>query len=123
MKKFLMVMAFLGALSHARGEEAALPEGFKELVPIYPGATVAFSVKSEEVTQVHLKSDAKAQDIVDFYRRAMKDKGWREGAHMAIHEGVTAAFVRGTLSLGVTALKPAGEKSHVTLCLTKGAGP
>lgn len=115
-----LVLFMAAALVNAWCAEVKLPGAFKGVVPVYPGAKVAASVGTDEGGQVHLESAAKVREVVEFYRKAMKERGWSEGAVMDIPEGTTAAFVKGGLSLGVTALAHGDGKTYVTLCLTKG---
>lgn len=119
MKCVLLLVAPIVFLSTALGADVAVPDSFTALVPLYPGAKVVIAVGTGNGTQVHLTSDSKAQEIVDFYRKAMTQKGWSEGAVVAVPDGVTAAFIKGDLALGIIALRPAGDKAYVTLSLTK----
>jgi hypothetical protein len=115
-----MVLALLAAAAVVNAADVSLPEAFKGVVPLYPGATIAASVVMDGGGQVHLECGAKVREIMEFYRKAMKKRGWSEGAVVDIPEGATAAFIKEGLSLGVTALTHGDGKTHVTLCLARG---
>jgi len=108
------------ALVNAQGTDVALPGAFKGVVPLYPGAKVAASLEMDGGGQAHLECEAKFREVIKFYRKAMNERGWSEGAVMDVPEGATAVFVKEQLSLGVTALTHGDGKTFVTLCLTKG---
>lgn len=108
------------AVVNAWCAEVSLPGAFKGVAPVYPGAKVAASVGTDGGGQVHLESGARVGEIMEFYRKAMRERGWSEGAVMDLPEGATAAFVKDGLSLGVTALTHGDGKTYVTLCLTRG---
>jgi hypothetical protein len=113
------MLVLMGMPSAIGGEEISLPESFKGVVPIYPGAAVALSMKTGEGTQVQLETGAKVQEVIEFYRKAMKDRGWGEQAYMTSAEGGTAGFKKDGQVFSVTVIAPPGEKSRVVLILAK----
>lgn len=119
MKMSLMLCAGLVACACSAmwAGEVEVPESFKGTVPLYPGATVVLSMKADEGTQVHLECPGKAKKVGDFYRKAMKEKGWIEGAFMEIPDGIIAAFQKGNQTLSVTAMQSENGKAKVTLAL------
>jgi putative DNA modification/repair radical SAM protein len=55
--------------------EAELPEGLKGIVPEYPGSSVKLIIMAEEGARVHLETDAEPDVAIDFYKKAMAEKG------------------------------------------------
>ncbi len=102
-----------------RAGEVEVPESFRKAAPLYPGSTVALSMKTGDGTQVHLECQGKAKEVVEFYRKEMKERGWTESAVMEIPNGNIAAFQKDGGSLAVTALQGEGGKTSFTLTLTK----
>ena len=120
MKKILMAAVLAAVLSCAWSEEPALPDSFKGVVPVFSGARIVLSADTGEGMQVLLRSNGTVLEIIEFYRKAMRENGWIESAQVAVPDGRTVAFQKGGRSLAVTALKPAGEEAHATLFLTRG---
>jgi len=121
MRNVLLFLVSVALASSALGEGIVVSDSFKSVVPLYPGAKVVLSMKMEEGEQVHLESDAKSSDILDYYRKAMKEKGWSTQMDMALPEGGTIVFTRGKdkESLNVMATASSDKKIRVVLVLVQ----
>ena len=96
-----------------------LPQSIKGVVPVYPGAKVMFAAESGDGSQAVLETADALKAVMDYYRKAMKDKGWSVSAEMAHGTGAMIEFTKGKQALQVTADGPSGKKTTVALNLTK----
>ena len=98
----------------------ALPEGFPKDVPVYAGAKVTTSMKSEDITTVVLTTTDPAKKVMDFYGEKLKANGWDIKTTMNTEEGGMVMATKGkstctvyigrgdkqtTISLGVAVTK------------------
>ena len=81
----------------------ALPEGFPKDVPIYTGAKVTTSAKTNEMTTVVLTTADPVTKVADFYGEKLKANGWDVQAAMNTGEGgmVTATKGKSTCTVYV----------------------
>ena len=80
-------------------------EIFGGAVPLYKGAEVTKTSTVESVTQVELLAQASPEEIINFYKQAMADKGWRVLTAVARGNTATAAFQKGNAQLVIGAQK------------------
>jgi len=96
----------------------ALPEGFPKDVPIYPGAKVAASVKSQDGMHVTLQTSDAAGKVSAFYKEQMKANGWEMKTTMDMPQGTMLAGEKGGQSLNAMVLSD-DKATIVTLTVTK----
>jgi Ca-activated chloride channel family protein len=80
-------------------------EIFGGAVPLYKGAKVTKTSTVEGVTQVELLTKASPEEIINFYKQAMTDKGWQVLTAVARGNTATAAFQKGNAQLVIGAQK------------------
>jgi len=80
-------------------------EIFGGAVPLYKGAEVTKTSTTGSVQQVELLAQASPEEIINFYKQAMTDKGWRVLTAVARGTTATAAFQKGNAQLIIGAQK------------------
>jgi Ca-activated chloride channel family protein len=87
-------------------EPTAQPkEIFGGAIPLYKGAEVTKTSTTGSVQQVELLAQASPEEIINFYKKAMTDKGWRVLTAVARGTTATAAFQKGNSQLIIGAQK------------------
>jgi hypothetical protein len=102
------------------GSEAsvALPEGFPKDVPIYPGAKVAASVKSQDGMHVTLQTSDAGSKVSDFYKEQMKAQGWAIDTTMDMPQGTMLMGNKSGQALHVMVMSD-DKATTVTLTVTQ----
>jgi Ca-activated chloride channel family protein len=80
-------------------------EIFGGAVPIYKGAEVTKTSTVGSMTQVELLSQASPEEIINFYKKAMAERGWKVLTSVARGNTATAAFQKGNTQLIIGAQK------------------
>lgn len=80
-------------------------EIFGGAVPIYKDAEVKKTSTTGSVQQVELLSQASPEEIINFYKQTMADKGWQVLTAVARGNTATAAFQKGNAQLVIGAQK------------------
>jgi Ca-activated chloride channel family protein len=80
-------------------------EIFGGAVPIYKGAEVTKTTTVGSMTKVELLSQASPEEIIDFYKKAMTERGWKVLTSVARGNTATAAFQKGNAQLVIGAQK------------------
>ena len=103
----------------AGGERGvALPEGFPKDVPIYPGATVASSVKQAKQFTVMLKAGDGVAKVADHYAAKLKENGWEIETTVNMAEGRMFAAKKDNRTVSVM-IVPEGGKAVATLTVAE----
>jgi hypothetical protein len=69
----------------------ALPADFPKDVPIYAGATVVSSMKSNDGRMVTLQTGDTTGEVEEFYEKNLKDQGWEIENSLKMGEGTQYA--------------------------------
>jgi Ca-activated chloride channel family protein len=80
-------------------------EIFGGAVPIYKGAEVTKTTTVGSMTKVELLSQASPEEIINFYKKAMAERGWKVLTAVARGNTATAAFQKGNTQLIIGAQK------------------
>jgi Ca-activated chloride channel family protein len=80
-------------------------EIFGGTVPLYKGAEVTKTSTTDSVQQVELLVQSSPEEIINFYKQAMADEGWRVLTAVARGNTATAAFQKGNAQLVIGAQK------------------
>jgi Ca-activated chloride channel family protein len=80
-------------------------EIFGGAVPLYKGAEVTKTATVGNVKQVELLAEASPEEIINFYKKAMTDKGWQVLTSVARGTTATTAFQKGNAQLIIGAQK------------------
>ncbi len=62
------------------------PVAVGKVVPQYPGSKVEMNMRVDKGTQVYLTTSDPAEKVFQFYKDALKEKGWESAMEMT-HEG------------------------------------
>ena len=119
-KKIAIVFALLVVavpLSPVLGQ-SEFPEGLKGIVPEYPGARITFSVTFEGNIQVRQNVDCNPKTALEFYKKAMVEKGWKVKGEMASAEGSMVSLEKGESLLQVTAFSNPDGTSRMVIFLS-----
>lgn len=111
-----MVAVLVLAVTWAQVE---LPKALKDLVPLYPKATVVTAMDTADGSHAVLEVKGPAKDIVSFYRKAMEGKGWKTEMEMHQKENSVVALSKGKQALTVMADSSNKDKTTVALTLGK----
>jgi len=76
----------VGAISGRFGENAEIPDGFPEDVPIYPGADVIGGMVAGGGGMVTLQSGDDLGKVTAFYRENLVKEGWNLASEMDLGE-------------------------------------
>jgi hypothetical protein len=68
-------------------KDATLPADFPKDVPLYTGATVVSSDKSNEGRMVKLQTNDTTGEVEEFYEKNLKDQGWDVEDSVKMGEG------------------------------------
>ena len=120
MRKYLaiiIVMAGLVSLALAEGE-VEVGDDFTAVVPLYPGAKVILSMKTDERTQVHLETADPSSAVIGFYKEEMKKKGWEAETEMLQAEGGTIILKENEKRLTVITFDTPGKATTAVLSLS-----
>ncbi len=98
--------------------QVEFPKALKDLVPVYPKATVLTAMETADGSHAVLEATGSAKDIVPFYRKAMEGKGWKTEMEMHQKDNSMVAFSKGKQTL--TVMADASNKSKTTVALTLG---
>jgi hypothetical protein len=96
----------------------ALPEGFPKDVPIYPGAKVLTSVKTQDAMTVALQTSDQADKVSAFYKEQMKAGGWEIKTTMDMPQGTMLMGEKGGQALHAMVVSD-NKATTVTLTVTK----
>jgi hypothetical protein len=66
----------IGAISGQFGENAAIPDGFPEDVPIYPGTDVIGGMVAGDGGMITLQTGDDFEKVAAFYRENLVKEGW-----------------------------------------------
>lgn len=69
-----------GEGSYSLGNQAKLPEGFPEDVPVYKPSEITFASHSGNNYSVTLSSDDKADTILAYYKTELTRRGWQSSS-------------------------------------------
>ena len=58
--------------------EGKVPDNFPDDIAIYKGASVEKATNAENESSVELKTDDKVSKVADFYKKSLKENGWKE---------------------------------------------
>ena len=108
-------VSFVWAAALAQVE---LPKSLKDIVPVYPKATVVTAMETADGSHAMMEAKGSAKDIVSFYRKAMEDKGWKTEMEMHQKENSMVALSKGKQAL--TVMADASDKDKTTVALTLG---
>ena len=95
------------------GNPIGLPYGLKGVVPAYPGAEIASTMRLNTAAGAHasLRANATPAKILEFYRDAMRSKGWSIGVE---RESFLALF-KDNMGLMIDVEESAFSSSVVTI--------
>jgi len=96
--------------------QVELPKALKDVVPLYPKATVVTAMDTADGSHAVLEVKGPAKDIVSFYRKAMEGKGWKTEMEMHQKENSVVALSKGKQAL--TVMADASDKDKTTVALT-----
>jgi len=110
----------VGAISGRFGENAEIPDGFPEDVPIYPGADVIGGMVAGDGGMVTLQTRDDAEKVTAFYRENLVKEGWNIGQEMDLGgQRVLAVEKEGRNA----AVQISREADATTIVTTVGMGP
>jgi hypothetical protein len=109
----------VGAFSGQFGENARIPDGFPEDVPVYPDAKVMGGMAAGGGGMVTLQSEDDPDEVVDFYREKLVEEGWSLGPPMDLMGQRVLPFEKGDRN---GAVQVSREESETTILLTVGMG-
>jgi len=113
MKKNLILLlpVLLLLLPGASRAEVQVPESFKKLVPVYPGAELTFAIDTAKGSQVHFETTDSPSAVVAFFKKTLGGRGWKLSMEMAMPDGSSISYIKGKHSLTVIVSGEEGEKT------------
>jgi hypothetical protein len=109
----------VGTFSGQFGENARIPDGFPEDVPVYPDARVMGGMAAGGGGMVTLQTEDDPEEVVDFYREKLVEEGWSLGPPMELMGQRVLPFEKGDRN---GAVQISREESETTILLTIGMG-
>ena len=110
----------VGAITGRFGENAEIPDGFPEDVPIYPGSEVIGGMVAGAGGMVTLQTGDDAEKVAAFYREKLVKEGWSLSPEMDL--GVQRVLpIQKEGQNG--AVQISREADATTIVLTVGMGP
>jgi hypothetical protein len=109
----------IGAISGQFGENARIPDGFPEDVPVYPDARVVGGMVAGEGGMLTLQTDDDPEEVADFYRENLAEEGWSLGPPMDLMGQRLLPIEKGDRSGAVQISRKA---SDTTILITIGMG-
>ena len=110
----------VGAISGRFGENAEIPDGFPEDVPIYPGSDVIGGMVAGAGGMVTLQTGDDAEKVAAFYREKLVNEGWSLAPEMDLG-GRQMLPIEKESRNGVVQISR--EPKATTIVLTVGMGP
>ncbi|MGQ9574010.1 MAG: hypothetical protein ACUVUC_01705 [Thermoguttaceae bacterium] len=105
-------------LQFSAGAAAALPDGFPEDAPIYPGAKLTTSMTLPEGMQVSLQTADAAEKVSAFYKERLKAGGWELKATMDTGQAIMLLAEKEGRNLQ-TMIGREGQTTTLTLTVTE----
>jgi hypothetical protein len=110
----------VGAITGRFGENAEIPDGFPEDIPIYPGSDVVAGMVAGAGGMVTLQTGDDAEKVAVFYREKLVEEGWTLGPEMDLG----AQLVLPIQKEGQNGAVQISREADVTnIVLTAGMGP
>jgi hypothetical protein len=109
----------VGAFSGEFGENARIPDGFPEDVPVYSDARVVGGMVAGEGAMLTLQTDDDPDQVAEFYRERLVKEGWSLGPPMDVMGRRLLSFEKGDRS-GAVQISP--EAGDTTILITIGMG-
>ena len=110
----------VGAISGQFGENAEIPDGFPEDVPIYPGSKVIGGMVAGAGGMVTLQTGDDAEKVAAFYREKLVNEGWNLVPEMVLGGRQVLPIEKESRN---GAVQISREAKATTIVLTVGMGP
>lgn len=101
-----------GKLSIAGGSNLKLPESFPDDIPLYPKAQPFAIYNSGKQASVQFKISDRTKNIVEFYKKALDEKGWAKEASMEIENQFFANYKKGNRYFQINVI-PENERENI----------
>jgi hypothetical protein len=107
----------VGAVSAEFGEDARIPDGFPDDVPVYPDARVVGGMVAGEGGMLTLQTGDDLEEVADFYGEKLAKEGWSLGPPIDLSDRRLLPFEKGGRS---GAVQISREASDTTILITYG---
>lgn len=98
--------------------EGKLPDNFPKDMPLPEGVKVAGHISAEEGMSVQLEAKQSPSEVLEFYRKALKEKDWKIQADASFGDSATLSAQREEETASVVVTKGNGGSS-ITLSYSR----
>ncbi|HEY3374153.1 MAG TPA: hypothetical protein VGK02_03705 [Candidatus Aquicultor sp.] len=105
------------------GSESKVPDGFPKDFPIYDGVKITSGLKTEAEGktsfQVTFETSDDVKKVVDFYKKALADNGYKISGSMEADEMASLSLKKGDADIGGVTITKSDGKTNVLIGLTE----
>jgi hypothetical protein len=94
-----------------------VPEGLKNIVPIYEGSKVIHSMQMQGASQALFEVQASPKEIISYYKGIMQQRGWKVVVEMDMENTSMTNLSKDDASLVINAAANKGEKTMLQILL------
>jgi hypothetical protein len=117
-KIYVLLIVLFGVLFISNTfAQVDVPEGLKNIVPIYEGSKVIHSMQMQGASQALFEVQASPKEIISYYKSIMQQRGWKIVVEMDMENTSMTNLSKDDASLVINAAANKGEKTMLQILL------